>query len=141
MNRFVQQPGSATGLSDTVLCDANIFICAFNGWQDSIDQLNKIGLEDLVLSSITVMKHLQGMGNKTELPQMKKKIKYFDVVQIDEAISQKAIECIEAFKLSHGLQIPDTIIGATAVVHQIPLHTYKIKDVDFLPGIVLYQPA
>ncbi len=123
-----------------VLCDTNIFINAFNGRIDTIDQLNTIGLADIILSSITVMELFQGMGNKAELAQMKKKIKFYDLVQIDEAISQKAIEFIETYKLSHGLQIPDAIIGATAVVHQIPLYTYNVKDFDFLPGIILYQP-
>jgi len=124
-----------------VLCDTNIFISAFNGRADTIDQLDKIGLADIVLSSITVMELFQGMGNKTELAQMKRKIKFYDVVQIDEAISQKAIEFIELYKLSNGLQIPDAIIGATAVVHQIPLYTYNVKDFDFLTDIILYQPV
>jgi predicted nucleic acid-binding protein len=122
-----------------VLCDTNIFISAFNGRVDTIDQLSKIGLADIVLSAITVMELFQGMGNKTELAQMKKKIKFYDVVQIDEAISKKSIEFIETYKLSHGLQIPDAIIGATAVVHQMPLYTYNIKDFDFLPDIIFYK--
>jgi predicted nucleic acid-binding protein len=124
-----------------VLCDTNIFISAFNGRQDTIDQLNKIGLEEITLSAVTVMELFQGMGNKRELARMKKKIKYYDVVQMDEAISIKAVEFIETFKLSHGLSIPDAIIGATSVVHQIALYTYNIKDFDFLPGIILHQPV
>ena len=124
-----------------VLCDTNIFISAFNGRQDTIDQLSKIGLDEIVLSAVTVMELFQGMGNKDELARMKKKIKYYDIVQIDEAISIKAIEFIETYKLSHGLQIPDAIIGATAVVHQIPLYTYNLRDFDFLPHINLYQPV
>jgi predicted nucleic acid-binding protein len=124
-----------------VLCDTNIFISAFNGRQDTIDQLDKIGLDEIVLSAVTVMELFQGMGNKEELAQMKKKIRYYDIVQIDEEISAKAIELIETFKLSHGLQIPDAIIGATAVIHQIPLYTYNLRDFDFLPNINLYQPV
>lgn len=122
-----------------VLCDTNIFISAFNGRQDTIDQLDKIGLDEIVLSAVTVMELFQGMGNKEELDRMKKKIKYYDIVQMDESISIKAIEFIETYKLSHGLSIPDAIIGATAVVHQIPIYTYNIRDFDFLPGIILYQ--
>jgi predicted nucleic acid-binding protein len=38
-----------------VLCDTNIFISAFNGRVDTIDQLSKIGLADIVLSSITTI--------------------------------------------------------------------------------------
>lgn len=124
-----------------ILCDTNIFISAFNGKQDTIDQLDKIGLDEIVLSAMTVMELFQGMGNKGELAKMKKKIKYYDVVQIDEAISAKAVEFIETYKLSHGLSIPDAIIGAAAVVHQIPIYTYNIRDFDFLPGIILYQPV
>ena len=122
-----------------VLCDTNIFINAFNGRQDTIDQLDKIGLDEIVLSAVTVMELFQGMGNNEELARMKKKIKYYDMVQMDEAISIKAVDFIESYKLSHGLSIPDAIIGATAVVHQIPLYTYNIRDFDFLPGIILYQ--
>ena len=122
-----------------VLCDTNIFISAFNGRQDTIDQLDKIGLDEIVLSAVTVMELFQGMRDKEELARMKKKIKYYDIIQIDEAVSEKAIEFIEIYKLSHGLNIPDAIIGATAVVHQIPIYTYNIRDFDFLPGIILYQ--
>lgn len=122
-----------------VLCDTNILINAFNGREDTIEQLDKIGFDKIVLSAVTVMELLQGMGDKNELAQMKKKIRYYDTVQIDEAVSVKSIEFIELFKLSHGLQIPDAIIGATAVIHQIPLFTYNMKDFDFMPGIKLYQ--
>jgi predicted nucleic acid-binding protein len=122
-----------------VLCDTNILIQAFNGHKETIEQLNIIGYPNIVLSAITVMELLQGMGNKIELAQMKKKIKYFDVVQLDDQISEKAIGFIEQFRLSHHLQIPDAIIGATAVVHQIPFFTYNLKDFKFMPTIILHQ--
>jgi hypothetical protein len=34
---------------------------------------------------------------------MKRKIKFYNVVQIDNAVSEKAIEFVEAYNLSHGL--------------------------------------
>jgi predicted nucleic acid-binding protein len=98
-----------------ILCDTNIFIHAFNGRQETIDRLHQIGLEQIALSAITIMELYQGMGNKNELLQMKRKIRYYDVVEIDGATSRLATELIESFKLSHGLQIPDAIIGATAL--------------------------
>ncbi len=123
-----------------VLCDTNIFISAFNGRQDTVDQLENIGLDRIVLSAITLMELLQGMGNKNELEQMKKKVNRYGVIQMDEVISAKAIDFIDAYKLSHGLEIPDAIIGATAVVYQIPIYTYNVRDFSFLPGINLYVP-
>jgi predicted nucleic acid-binding protein len=120
-----------------VLCDTNILIHAFNGRQITIDKLQEIGLEQITLSVITVMELFQGMSNKTELAQMKRKIKYFDIVEIDNDTSKFATRLIENFRLSHNLQIPDALIGATAVIHQIPLYTYNTKDFDFIPGIIL----
>ncbi|MEA5139670.1 type II toxin-antitoxin system VapC family toxin [Arcicella rigui] len=121
-----------------VLCDTNIFISAFNGRQDTISELDKIGFDDIVISSITLMELYQGMRNKTELAQMKKKMKYFDVIDIDAETSKLATDLIENFKLSHGLLIPDAIIGATSVIHRIPLFTYNLKDFSFIPNLDLY---
>jgi len=121
-----------------ILCDTNIFIYAFNGNSKTIEALEEIGFKNILLSSVTTMELLQGMGNKIELAQMKKKIKYYDVIHFDSLISQKSIELIENFKLSHHLQIPDAIIGATAIVYNIELFTYNTKDFNYLPDIILY---
>lgn len=122
-----------------ILCDTNVFIHAFNENQTVIDQLKIIGLGKTVLSAITLMELYQGMSNKVELARMKKAMSYYDVVQIDNDISKMAIDLMEKFNLSHGLQIPDAIIGATAIIYQIPLYTYNIKDFKFMPNIKLYQ--
>ncbi|NOT15534.1 MAG: type II toxin-antitoxin system VapC family toxin [Methylotenera sp.] len=122
-----------------ILCDTNIFIHAFNGNNTTIAHLETIGLTKIALSAITLMELYQGMGNKAELAQMKKKLRFYDVVQVDSAISKMAIELIESFKLSHNLQIPDAIIGATAIVYSIPLYTYNIKDFNFMPNINIYK--
>lgn len=98
-----------------VLCDTNIFIHAFNGNTVTIDELNKIGLSNIILSAVTVMELYQGMGNKAELDQMKKRINFYDKLQIDKATSFMASGFIEDYRLSHGLLIPDAIIGATAI--------------------------
>lgn len=62
------------------------------------------------------------------------------MIEIDSAISKLAVRFVEQFNLSHGLVIPDAIIGATAVVHQIELFTYNLKDFRFMPDIQLYTP-
>ncbi|MCO6493347.1 MAG: type II toxin-antitoxin system VapC family toxin [Phaeodactylibacter sp.] len=122
-----------------ILCDTNIFIHAFNGSAQTIEELNQIGHENIALSTITVMELFQGMGNKRELEIMKKKIRYYDFIEIDIPVSKLALELVEQFNLSHGLKIPDAIIAATAVVHQIELHTYNVKDFRFVPDIRLYE--
>jgi hypothetical protein len=121
-----------------ILCDTNIFIHAFNGDEATLAQLQIIGLKNIALSAVTLMELYQGMGDKTELAQMKKKCRYFDILHINAEVSSLAIEFIANFKLSHGLQIPDAIIGATAIVYNVPLYTYNVKDFKFMPNIKLY---
>lgn len=87
------------------------------------------------------MELFQGAWNKNELVEMKKRIRYYDVVQMDSEISAKAVDLVESYKLSHGLLIPDAIIAATSIVYDIPLFTYNLRDFVFIPEIHLYQPT
>ena len=122
-----------------VLCDTNIFIHAFNGSSQTLHALDQIGFANILISSISVMELYQGMGNKNELQKMKENIQYYDIVEVDLQTSKLARELLEKFNLSHGLLIPDAIIGACSIVHQIELFTYNVKDFRFMPGISLHQ--
>jgi len=44
------------------------------------------------------------MGHKQKLAQMKSKPAYihYDIIQIDKRISEKVVELVAEFKLSHG---------------------------------------
>ncbi|CAN5226855.1 hypothetical protein BH09BAC4_BH09BAC4_23830 [soil metagenome] len=122
-----------------ILCDTNVFIHAFNQHQPTIDSLASIGFDNIVLSSVSVMELYRGMCNKAELLAMRRKLIFYDVIQITTETSKKAIELMAIFKLSHDLRIPDALNGATAVVTGIPSFTYNTKDFAFMPGIVLHD--
>ena len=102
-----------------VLCDTNIFINALNGKQETLDELEKIGFNNVILSAITIMELYQGMSSKAELTRMKKQIQFSDVVHLDKSISSLALNLIEKLNLSQGLLIPDAIIGASVVTNNI----------------------
>ena len=70
---------------------------------------------------------------------MERKLKQFNVIHYNDSVSEKAIELVLQFKLSHDLQIPDAIIGAMCVVYDIPLFTYNKKDFKYIPGIKLFR--
>ncbi len=119
------------------ICDTNVLIGALNGRQEAIELMQKTRPENIVLSAISVMELYQGMGDKNELAWMKKQIRYYDIIHFTEEISKKAIELVHDFKLSHGLEIPDAIIAATALHHKLPLATFNTKDFQFIPGLAL----
>ncbi|TAK48124.1 MAG: type II toxin-antitoxin system VapC family toxin [Saprospiraceae bacterium] len=122
-----------------VICDTNIFIHYFNGDTTTSGEVKRIGLKDVILPSVAAMELFRGMKNKNQMAWMKKRLKDFNLLHIDVPVSEKALEFIEAYRLSQDLKLPDAFIGAMAVVYQIPLFTYNVKDFKYLPGIILYK--
>jgi len=123
-----------------VICDTNIFISAFNGLSKTTEALAKIGSDNVLMPSITVMELYRGMDNKKQMAKMARKIKAYNILDFNEEVSQTAIELIKTFKLSNNLQIPDAIIAALSINYNLPLFTYNIRDFKFIPELNLYQP-
>ena len=96
-----------------VMCDTNIFIHWFNNDKQTIEKLKKIGLDRIAVSVITVMELIEGVDNKEQLQQLKKKIKHYAVVDFSTEVSALALQLVENYKLSQNIQIPDAIIAST----------------------------
>jgi predicted nucleic acid-binding protein len=124
-----------------VICDTNIFISLFRNIQSTIDQLESIGSESILIPSVSVMELYRGMQNKKEMAEMQKKINSYNVLHFNEEVSSTAVSLINKFKLSNNIQIPDAIIGAMSIVYDIELFTYNTKDFKFIPGIRLHVYA
>ncbi len=123
---------------ELVICDTNIFIHWFKG-NSEVDYIlqKKIGLTNIIIPAIVAMELIQGMGNKKELQSMLKKLSAFHIIEMNEKISFQTRSFISKFSLSHNLQIPDAIIASTAIIYDLPLYTYNLKDFKFLPNIKL----
>ena len=89
------------------LVDTNIIIEAFKSNQDVIKKLNAIGLQNIVLSDVTVMELLFGARDKAELSRIKRYIKSLQLLSIDSFVSNQATKLIELYSKSHGLMIPE----------------------------------
>ena len=121
-----------------VLCDTNVFIRLFVQDEEVKDRLQKIGDANILMPVITVMELYAGMQNKLELQRMGRQIEHYNIMHLDAESSQTAMLLMEKYRLSHGLQIPDALIGAMAIRHKISLYTYNQKDFRYMPGIQLY---
>jgi len=123
---------------ELILCDTNILISWLKGEEKTISELMNIGLENILIPSITIMELYQGARNKTELLKIKNRINSYHLIHYNDNSSKIAIELIAKYNLSHGLLIPDAIIAATALTFDLKLFTYNIKDFRFIPGLKLY---
>ena len=96
-----------------MLVDTDVLIWHLRGYPQATRRLDELGA--LTLSAVSYLEVLQGMRNKVELVAVKKMLQHraATLLPVSEAITQRAIELMEAITLSHGLQMGDALIAAT----------------------------
>ena len=123
---------------ELVICDSNIIIDLLRSNPKTISELNSIGFENVIISSITLVELLNGSRSKRDYLSIEKRISNFNIIHFNDDISKLIESYSRKFSLHFHLQIPDLIIGATAVYYDLKLFTHNKKDFRFLPGINLY---
>lgn len=81
------------------------------------------------ISAVTYMELAQGCRNKQELERIKKGLALCQTVilPLSAAISDRAMQLIDAYALSHSLQLGDALIAATALEHGLTVLTANTK--------------
>lgn len=125
-----------------VLIDTDVLIWLFRGRpsaRKAIDKANSIEL-----SAITYMELVQGMRNKEEFRLLRQTIHEheWEILPLSENISHRATVYIENYALSHGLQLADALIAASAVESGAALLTANTRHYKVIPEIDLkmYRP-
>ena len=91
------------------------------------------------MSAVSYLEVLQGMRNKAELAAVKKMLerRQATLLPITAAFTQRAIKLMESLTLSHGLQMGDALIAATALEHGLPVLTGNVKHFAAVPGLLI----
>jgi predicted nucleic acid-binding protein len=110
-----------------MLVDTDVLIWHLRGYPQATRRLDELGA--LTLSAISWLEVLQGMRNKAELLAVKKMLdkRSARLLPVTESITLRATELMESLTLSHGLQMGDALIAATAIEHQLPVLTANVK--------------
>jgi predicted nucleic acid-binding protein len=118
-----------------MLVDTDVLIWHLRGYPQATRRLDE--LSALTLSAVSYLEVLQGMRNKAELTAVKKMLQHraANLLPVSEVITQRAIELMEAITLSHGLQMDDALIAATALDHGLPLLTANLKHFRAVEGL------
>ncbi len=118
------------------LLDTNVLIEILKGNEKTIEQVKGLN-RALCVSSISVMELYYGAFNKTEIKQIDKFVSLFEIIHISEPISSEATTLVKTYAKSHNLDIPDSLIAATALLNKHSLLTYNVKDFKFIGGLKL----
>ncbi|MDF5718753.1 MAG: type II toxin-antitoxin system VapC family toxin [Rhizonema sp. NSF051] len=124
-----------------ILCDTNIVIEFYKNNTAIIQELRLISIHQLAISVITRAELYYGAINKNELNRILQHLDLLQNIPIDQPISEKFIQLMAQYSLSHKLTIPDALIAATALIHNISLYTLNLKDFRFIQGLNIYNPT
>lgn len=125
-------------LGAATLVDTDILIDVSRQASDAIAVLERMeGQSIMAISVITQMELIVGCRNKTELWKTDRFLKRFEIVTLNEPISDRAIELLRQYRLSHGLAIPNALIAATALVCGRNFVTKNQRDYRFISGLCL----
>ena len=122
-----------------MIIDTDVLIWYSKKHQNAIDLIHR--LDTFFISVVTYIEIIQGVRNKKELNTFKKALGILNVkiFQIDELVSTKAMFLVEQYSLSHSMELADALIGATAVIKQLPLITGNDKHYKHLAEIEIIK--
>jgi predicted nucleic acid-binding protein len=123
-----------------VVIDTDILIDASRAVGEAIACLDQV--EDrstLAVSAVTEMELVVGCRDKAELRKLGKFLNRFQIVSLNERMSDAAVDLLRRYRLSHVLLIADALIAATALVLDIPLVSKNQRDYRFVAGLTLLR--
>jgi len=91
----------------------------------------------LLCSVITAAELIRGSRNKNEQRNVEKLLSKIELVPLNTQIGTIMLELMKKYYLSHGLQIPDALIAATAIEEALTLVTSNVKHFSFIKGLKL----
>lgn len=125
-------------MSERILIDTDILIDVTRADQVALSRLaTESQTANLAISVVTQMELIVGCRDRSELQILEKFLQRFEIVLLNENISTKAANLLRAYRLSHGLLIPDALIAATTLELQIPLLSKNQRDYRFIQNLNL----
>jgi predicted nucleic acid-binding protein len=118
-----------------MLVDTDVLIWHLRGYPQATRRLDQLG--PLTISAVSYLEAPQGLRNKAELAALQKMMlkRQATMLPLTEAITRRAIALMESLTLSHGVQIGDALIAATALEHGLPVLTANVKHFGAVDGL------
>ena len=130
----------ASSNSGIGLIDSDILIDASRGLAEAIAFLTFQKSEGSRISVISAMELIVGCRNAKELLQVQGFLQMVTILPVSANVSQIAYQLMETFFLSHGLLIPDSLIAATAIEHEMTLYSKNVRHFGMIPGLTIIRP-
>ena len=120
-----------------MLVDTDVLIWHLRGNPRATRRLDEFGV--LTLSVVSYLEVLQGVRSRAYMLAVKKMLdkRSASLLPLTEAITTRATGLMESLTLSHGLQMGDALIAATAVEHRLAVLTANVKHFSAVAGLAV----
>ena len=123
------------------LTDSDILIDARNGVADAV---NFLAVQHpgpgVRVSVISCMEMVVGSRNARDLTALQQFLQQVTVMPVTATISDRALALLQSWFLSHGLQVADALIAATALESGLVLFTRNVRHFQMIPGLTVVKP-
>ena len=89
------------------------------------------------MSSVTAGELIFGAFDKRELENIRNDIDSLIVLPLSENISNKFIDLLTKYSLSHNLDLPDALIASSAIEYNCKLYTLNLKHFKYIDELKL----
>lgn len=125
-------------MTNLVIVDTDVLIDASRGVNEAIACLEQIEQQSsLAISVITQMELFIGCRDKAELRTVEGFLSRFQIIRLNERMTDIAVDLLRRYRLSHGLLIADTRIAATAIHLDEPFVSKNQRDYRFITNLNL----
>ncbi len=123
-----------------LLFDTNVLIDHLRGYQLATEFLLKEKKGAIFLTSaITVAELYSGVRNKHEKSDVETMLTFFQTIPVDHELSVIGGEMCKTYGKSHGTDLMDALIAATAQQHEASLVTLNSKHFPMIKTIKPYK--
>lgn len=120
------------------LVDTDVLIDYLRGVPQAVEVV--LSIDTLAVSVVTVAELYAGLksgkSGAKEKADIAKLLAQCEVLPVDAAIARDAGLLKKQFFASHAVELPDALIAATALLHQLPLLTLNVKHYPMLRTLV-----
>lgn len=122
------------------LIDTSILVDYLRRYDPAEQFLDQLANRDLNISVITAMEIYRGSRAKEQFKLAERFIKKFNIIALNQTISQNALIILKKYQFTCFIDIPDALIAATAINKKYQLLTINLKDFDRIKGLIVKKP-
>lgn len=127
-------------MAQPVVIDTDILIDFGLDRDDAVNTMAVLEKDYLLTTSvITAMELYSGCRSKKDIKKVEELIADLRIRFVSKSISERAYDLMKKFRSSHGVEINDMLIAATAIENGAKMISKNQKHYQFIPGLDLLE--